>query len=173
MVLVILDLDGTLCSISREEWTNAPPPDMVFRERFIYRRPFLDTFLDTLMTFHQVAVWTCKRQEYAEEVVRFLFGDRFDKLVFVHYQQHIDRSNRAAWVKPLDRVRREYGYSESEMLLVDDTPSKAGEYQHCLLVSPTFNETAAQKGDTWLLQALGAINDYADASGVESEPRET
>lgn len=164
-MLVILDMDGTLCHIHRSRLPGPREPDFCHNGRYVYVRPFLDTFLDEIFSHYDVAMWTCQTEHNARKIIEYLLGAYVHRLQFAYYQRHVDkrgtgdRSSRG-WVKPIDKVLRNYNLRAHEVVLIDDSPHKAGEYaDRCLLTAPTYDP---HRGDTWLVAAITILAELHD-----------
>ncbi len=142
-MLLILDLDETLIHA-----TTAPlrkPPDFVFDEFLIYRRPHLDRFLAFAEEHFSVAVWTSSSPDYAAEIVRNIFPAP-DRLEFLWARDRCtprwDWSvGEVDWLKPLQKVKR-LGIPLEEMIAVDDSPEKyIRNYGNLVRVAPFVGDT--------------------------------
>lgn len=135
--LLILDLDETLIHATTEpkdtKWNYDLPPYKV------YKRPFLDKFLDEVKKMYQVAVWSSATDDYVAKIVELIFPSDYP-LVFVWgrskctqqfdhqsiddlgYSDHVNHLN---YSKILKKVKGK-GYARIEdILIVDDTPRKS------------------------------------------------
>ena len=106
--LLILDLDETL--IHASESSLATPHDFEVGPYFVYKRPGLAQFLETVNKHFELAVWTSSTKSYAEPIVENIFPPnvslsfvwsrerctwRFDPEFFDH-----------EWTKNLAKVKR-------------------------------------------------------------------
>jgi TFIIF-interacting CTD phosphatase-like protein len=74
--LLVLDLDGTLVHSEFQRRTYQQHDFSLFNEEiFVYKRPYLDYFVSTILEWFDVAVWTASGCEYAAEIVRHVFPD--------------------------------------------------------------------------------------------------
>ncbi len=129
--LVILDLDETLIygtsdKLDRDE-------DFKVFDYYVYKRPFLDQFLNELNNFFKIAIWSSAGDEYVQSVteqirpkdVNFEFIWSRDKAV---YQKNMneagDYESHYHYVKPLKKVKK-LGYDLSQVLIIDDSPHKS------------------------------------------------
>ena len=124
--LLILDLDETL--IYATERCLDRKPDFLVGEYFVYKRPYLDTFLQTCFDRFDVAVWTSSTSDYATEVVTEIFTAPQD-LVFVWARDRCTRGFDPEFYeyyyrKTLKKVKRRKGYALESIIAVDDTPQK-------------------------------------------------
>ena len=142
--LVILDLNGTLCTTDYQNQTYGNlklEPDFNVYRKFVYLRPFIDTFLDHLFANFDVAVWTCNSQRYATGLAKEVFRHYFPQLKFVWDQTDstplIEGSDE--WVKDLRKVWERFPqYDSKTTVLVDDSPTKAGLYPNNLIQITTY-----------------------------------
>jgi len=123
--LLILDLDETLVWATREA-SEAPFDFRVFGY-YVTKRPHLQTFLENVFLWFDVAVWTSSGEHYASAVVAELFGDP-SKLLFVwsssRCTERIDRDSGEQYnLKDLKKVKR-MGFTLTRSLMIDDSPEK-------------------------------------------------
>jgi len=132
--LLILDLDETLIFASETMLDRAP--DFQAYNYHVYRRPYLQEFLDSVRLSFDLAVWSSASDAYVSLVVENLFGDAFD-LQFVWGRSRatlrrgsidddgyiLDPWDHMHYLKPLSKVKR-MGWPLERVLIVDDTPEK-------------------------------------------------
>lgn len=134
--LVILDLDETLVHATTEppssNWDFEVPPYKVFK------RPFLDEFLDNLKEHYQVAVWSSAGDEYVDQIVAQIFPENYP-LKFVWGRTRCTRMidyesvdqygysnfDHLHYAKVLKKVKKAGFALIEDILIVDDTPRKA------------------------------------------------
>jgi RNA polymerase II subunit A small phosphatase-like protein len=124
-MLLILDLDETLVH-ARHEPLQIEPHFSV-GPYAVYRRPFLNEFINFCRENFEVAVWTSSSEDYAVEIVKQVFGSDYP-LSFVWARNRctvgIDANEYAyQWGKNLRKVKKK-GYSLERVLAIDDTPEK-------------------------------------------------
>jgi carboxy-terminal domain RNA polymerase II polypeptide A small phosphatase len=132
-ILLVLDLDETLV-YAREQPLDRPA-DFVVYGYHVYRRPHLDTFLQSCMEHFEVGVWSSASDAYVEDVVREIFPDQ-SALHFVWGRSRAsfrriitdggyfsDPWNHQHYTKPLAKLKR-FGWRLERILIVDDTPEK-------------------------------------------------
>jgi len=124
--LLILDLDETLL------WASEDQPEKGYDFRafpyFVTKRPHLDVFLEAVLAWFDLAVWTSSGEDYAKATVSKLFEDP-SSLNFVwassRCTQAYDQDTLEAYaLKDLKKVKRK-GYPLERVLLIDDSPEKA------------------------------------------------
>jgi TFIIF-interacting CTD phosphatase-like protein len=136
--LLILDLDETL--IHASENLLGRSADFEVGRFYVYKRPHVDQFLETCLSWFDVAVWTSSSPVYARGIVRNLFPDP-SHLSFVWASNRCSRIYNVEtcehyWRKNLKKVRRK-GYAKEAVIAVDDTPQKWEQsYGNLIRVSP-------------------------------------
>jgi len=136
--LLILDLDETLVYGTETPLTRSA--DFRVDPFYLYKRPFLDCFLNTCLQWFEVAIWTSSSPDYATAVVAEIFADP-DVLAFMwasnrctlaynsELREHYSR-------KTLKKVKRK-GYPLESIIVIDDTPKKWEQsYGNLIRVSP-------------------------------------
>jgi RNA polymerase II subunit A small phosphatase-like protein len=136
-ILLILDLDETL--IHASEGPLDRPADFRVFGYYVYKRPHLDAFLRECSRHFALAVWSSASDDYVEAVVQriippeiplqFVWGRSrctycFDAAAF-ESGGHADAHSHYNYLKVLKKVKKR-GYSLRRVLIVDDTPHKAG-----------------------------------------------
>jgi RNA polymerase II subunit A small phosphatase-like protein len=141
--LLILDLDETLVWATREA-SEAPHDFRVFGY-YVTKRPHLQTFLDRVFSWFDVAVWTSSGEHYASAVVTVIFENP-SRLLFVwcasRCTERIDRETGEQYnLKDLKKVKRK-GFPLERMLVIDDSPEKIGrQYGNHLRLHPFEGDT--------------------------------
>lgn len=122
--LLILDLDETLIRATEEPLDY--PCDFILAAYAVYKRPFLNEFLDTVLEWFDVAVWS-SAPSYVQGVTERLFMN-LGTLRFAWSNERCTRRYdpellEEYWVKDLRKVRRA-GYALERVVVLDDTPAK-------------------------------------------------
>ena len=142
MKLLVLDLDETL--IYSVEARLDRDPDFVTGPYFVYKRPGVDRFIESVSRLFQLAVWTSSSSLYADSVVSNLFANHSD-LAFVWSRDRCTPSfdpatYRHDFAKNLNKVKK-LGYDLRDVVMVDDTPTKlARHYGNLVRVKPYQGE---------------------------------
>ncbi|GLC32954.1 hypothetical protein PLESTB_000387200 [Pleodorina starrii] len=114
---LVLDLDGTL--IASEDEPHAPVPFdyCVDEERFVWLRPGLRRFLDSVRPHFEVVLFTAAGESWATSALQRIDPDRtiFDSRL---YRDHTVSSDDWPWVKDLSRLGRDL----ARVVIVDDNP---------------------------------------------------
>ncbi|MCP4291016.1 MAG: HAD family hydrolase [bacterium] len=122
--LLVLDLDETLVYSTK----RALPcrHDFECCEYLVYKRPFVDRFIESMALHYDLAVWTSSSSDYADCIKTGIFAK-----VFLNFLWSRDKCTRRYdselqghyWVKNLKKVKRS-GYDLERVLFVDNTPQK-------------------------------------------------
>ncbi|MFH1845285.1 MAG: HAD family hydrolase [bacterium] len=162
--ILVLDLDETLIHASRRPL--ARDPDFCVFDYFIYKRPHVDVFLRTCLSWFQVGVWSSSGTRYAAAVAENLF-EHPSELAFCWAQDRcITRfhwqTGENSYLKPIKKLQRK-GYAKEKILYVDDSPEKLiRSYGNAIYVR-TFD--GIDEGDNELelllryLKFLGPVDD--------------
>ncbi len=134
--LLILDLDETLIHATAQELERKA--DFGVFDYHVYKRPFLDEFLQQVSQEFLLAVWSSASDDYVMEVVKNIFPSDM-KLEFVWgrsratFRRRLRTDNLGYfadnpeshyhYTKPLQKLKRK-GYNLNRILIVDDTPRK-------------------------------------------------
>ena len=128
--LLILDVDETLVYGCEEALVDRVGGFRVGRF-FVYRRPYLASFLESVGSVFDLAVWSSALARYVSGVVGAVFDD-VSRLKFVWAadrctpRYHPELQERF-YLKNLKKVRR-LGYSLERVLMVDDSPEKLSQH---------------------------------------------
>ncbi|KAG6779285.1 hypothetical protein POTOM_015658 [Populus tomentosa] len=139
--LLILDINGVLVDIV------SPPPkghiaDIKIAKKAVFRRPFCFDFLKFCFERFEVGVWSSRTRKNVDRVVEFVMGDMKKKLLFCwdlskctatqfctlenKHKPLVFKELRRIWEKDDYELPWEKGdYSESNTMLLDDSPYKA------------------------------------------------
>lgn len=151
--LLILDIDETLIYASKEELGYKT--SFKLGKYFIYKRPFLEEFINEVSKDFKLAVWSSATDDYVHEVVdklkpldarlEFVWArsrckEKFKSQVDEYGYYDPDPRNHYYFVKPLKKVKRK-GYELERILIIDDTVSKSEEnYGNVIYPTPFYGE---------------------------------
>lgn len=142
--LLILDIDETLIYASEKPLSRNS--DFVVGNRyFVYKRPFVESFLKWCFENFEVAVWTSATDDYAAEIVAEIFPQSETELSFLWSRQRCTQSfdfesGETVWEKKLTKLRRR-NYKLENVIVVDDMPQMWREsYGNLVRVKPYFGE---------------------------------
>ncbi len=140
--LLILDLDETL--IFAEETPLERKEDFRAGQFFVYKRPYLQEFIEFCLEHFEVAVWTSSTKNYATVIVENIFPNPVE-LVFFWARERCTMSfdfdeYQHFHEKKMHKVRRQ-GYDLSKVIVVDDSPEKwLNSYGNLVRVKPFFGD---------------------------------
>lgn len=122
--LLILDLDETLIYAAEEKLERES--DFKVGQYFVYRRPFLESFLDFCFEQFEVAVWTTATKAYAEEILKTILKEN-QKLQFLWTRERCtqvfdEEAREHFFVKRMSKLRRR-GLRLESVIVVDDSPN--------------------------------------------------
>jgi len=136
--LLILDLDETL--IRGTETRLHRDPDFRVEPFLLYKRPHLDTFLETVAKDFALALWSSGTADYVEGIAaaleRYVPGWEFvwarDRCV----RRMNPETQEVEFFKDLRKVKRR-GFDLRRVLVVEDTPQKISRnYGNAVYVRP-------------------------------------
>jgi carboxy-terminal domain RNA polymerase II polypeptide A small phosphatase len=167
--LLILDLDETLIHSCLSD--RGRPSDLNIYDYFVYKRPYLNTFLQEMFKYYKIAVWSTGSDDYVNLIVnaikpedcnfKFIWGRTHCK--YCNAETILKTTANIAgidYVKPLKKVKRK-GYSLERMLIVDDSPYKlADNYGNAIYIKPYMGEL----DDLELLKLTQYLKSIADIS---------
>lgn len=136
--LLVLDLDETL--LHSCEGVFEREPDFYACSYGVYLRPFIDGFLRWVSEWYELAIWTSAGEDYAKEIVHYLFSNPND-LKFVWASNRCTRiyncdTGEQLLIKDFCKIKR-LGYDLNRVLVVDDSPEKhCRNYGNLIRVSP-------------------------------------
>lgn len=124
-LLLILDLDETLIFSTKNKISKQE--DSTIDEYFVYKRPGLDLFLNTILIDFEIAVWTSSTEDYAEEVINKIFPKDYP-LSFVYGRTKCTptfmcEQNNYTYSKNLKKLKSK-NYNLEKILIIDDSPEK-------------------------------------------------
>ena len=140
--LLILDIDETLLFATEKPLPHSS--DYVVGPYSVYKRPYVDQFLEAAAELFDLAVWTSSGEDYATRVIRPLFPNP-EVLQFVWSRDRCTRrfnheTQEEYWIKDLKKAVRA-GFSLEQILVIDDSPEKLQRhYGNFIRVSPFAGE---------------------------------
>lgn len=165
--LLILDLDETLVFASETALERAA--DLRIAGYHVYKRPHLDTFLAFAFARFRVGVWTSSGRLYAEPLVGELMADHSVEFIWSALRCSIARdwdTGGHTTQKRLSKLKK-LGFNLSEMIGIDDTPSKyAMNYGNLVRVSEWTGDLEDDELSQ-LIRYLGALRNVPDVRSVE------
>ncbi|MDD9945544.1 MAG: HAD family hydrolase [Myxococcales bacterium] len=141
-LLVVLDLDETLIYASETELAHRP--DFAAGSYSVYKRPFLDEFLEQALASYDVAIWTSSTAPYALAIAAELVHD-IASFKFIWARDRCTarmdpETQECEFTKNLAKLRRR-GFSLERTIVVDDSPEKhRRNYGNLVRVTPFFGD---------------------------------
>ena len=164
--LLILDIDETL--IHASETALDDKPDFKTEDYYVYKRPYVDEFLDYCLENFKVAIWTTAGNLFARIVVQELFKQPEDlefvwseeKCTMVYNHQLYEHQH----LKNLAKIKKK-GFDLEHVIMVDDTPSKLQKNYGNLV---RINEYIGDKNDTELLKLIKYLDDLKSVENIRA-----
>jgi len=136
-LLLILDIDETLIHATSKEISHLDFDFKVFNY-FVYKRPYLDDFLQFAFENFKVAFWSSASDDYVEIIVNTLIESKFSpefiwgqkrctpirkELIDDYGYYQSDGFAHYLYTKQLKKIRKK-GFRLERAIIIDDTPSK-------------------------------------------------
>lgn len=175
-LLIILDIDETLVYASTEQLDYSHDFDTGFYK--IYKRPFLDDFLDLVFENFHVGFWSSASNGYVKKVVENLIGEEFHpKFVWARsrctffirgsVKEKNSRESHFNYVKKLSKVEKKFGNKPNRMLIIDDTPHKAMHNMENAIIPKSWTGNRDDDELSKLANYLLKIKDVPDVRQIE------
>ena len=123
--LLILDIDETLVYSTEKALDRTC--DFRIEQYFVYKRPYLEKFLNICAENYDIAIWTSSSKLYAEAILAEIMPSNLElKFVFSREQCTLrfnELDFKYSYTKNLKKVKKR-GYKLENILMVDDTPRK-------------------------------------------------
>ena len=167
--LLILDLDETLIHSSSKELGR--PCDFKVFTFFVYKRPYLDTFLKEAFSNYKVAIWSTGSDDYVDLLAKEILPEGF-QFEFVWGRnrctarrmsaENVDFGysdpGRVDYTKTIKKLRNK-GFYRERILIVDDSPHKVSDnYGNAIYVS----EFTGNENDDELIKLSEYLSKIAD-----------
>jgi len=143
--LLVLDMNGLLVETLHlaDKRPKDPPPDgKTSNNKFVYKRPFCNQFIEFCFQNFVVGIWSSAQQQNVDKLVDLIFGDLKEKLLFCWYQTDCtdtglrlpENRRKPFFLKELSKLWNkvkpdlpweEGQYGPSNTLMIDDSPYKA------------------------------------------------
>jgi TFIIF-interacting CTD phosphatase-like protein len=123
--LLILDIDETLIYGTETELHR--PADFCVGPYYVYRRPHLAEFLNSVGQWYELALWSSATIDYVSQIAHEIRPERCE-WTFVWGRDRCTRRMHpelmeTIFIKDLKKVKR-LGYDVRRVLVVDDSPEK-------------------------------------------------
>ncbi len=174
---VVLDLDETLVCAQHKMFqceTNVEPFAM-FENYQIYKRPYVDLFLETVFKCYNVYIFTAAQKSYADYVLKCLLKSETQKPIRVLTSRDVWRMKRRDGlmssygddrikIKPLKKLHINF----QRTVMLDDTASCFSHNVRNGILVKEFDNPKLQQDDTELLMLLKILQDLADCNDVRN-----
>lgn len=112
---IVLDLDNTLIYSSTKKLDKLTNGLKINDKFYVYKRPYLDLFLQTLSEFCELALYTSATQDYADTILNFI-----DKKNLIHkkFYRHDCVFSKNKYFKDVMR----FDQNNEKLLIIDDDP---------------------------------------------------
>ncbi len=165
-ILLVLDLDETL--IHATERKLEIDFDFQYADYFIYRRPHLEWFLESMSADFKLAVWSSADDKYVEEIVERIKPPSI-KFEFVWGRTRCTTKrdyelDEYVHEKRLKKVKKQ-GFSIEQILMVDDSPEKTKDNYGNAIYVTAFE---GKQNDTELKTLAEYLNSIKSTSNVRS-----
>ncbi len=161
---LILDIDETL--VHATENSLGRNCDFETDLYMVYKRPYVDTFLEYCFENFNVAIWTSAGEEFAQSIVKALISNHGTPDFVWSHKRCTPRLNPNTFetipVKNLDKVKKK-GYHLDHTIMIDDTPEKLqNHYGNLIRVNPYLG----QAEDRELEQLVQYLDDLKTVSNI-------
>jgi len=176
--LLILDIDETLVFASPDELPLKA--DFVVFDYYVYKRPYLDEFLNELKDDFLIALWSSASDDYVNEIAaQIIPPDIKPEFVWGRsrctYRRNIqidesgyygDGFMHYHYIKPLKKLKRK-GYQLERILIVDDSPHKSKNNYGNAIYPREFNGDMNDNELKFLSQYLKKLKDALNVRQIE------
>jgi len=114
-ITLILDLDNTLIFSSVNKIENAKNYAIMDNKFYVYKRPHLDIFLNTLSQLCDIYIYTAATKEYADKIIDYI--DK-NKIISNRFYRHDCLNMSNVYYKDVSR----YNFEEKKLIIIDDSP---------------------------------------------------
>ena len=164
--LLILDVDKTLIYATKQPLNRTA--DFTVFDYHVYRRPHLDTFIERVSKWFDIAIWSSAGNHYVQSIIRNLNLTTDLQFVWSRNEATAKRQlndfyetgadTEYYYVKRLKKVKRK-GYQLERILIVDDSPHKSQlNYGNAIYPKPYLGALE----DDELLKLLVYLNSIKD-----------
>ena len=133
---------------------------------FIFKRPYLESFLARMSTIYQLAVWSSADYQYVKDIVNQIKPENIN-FEFIWgrsrctYRRDIDL-DQFNWEKRLKKIRK-FGFELESTIIVDDTQEKCKDnYGNAIYI----NEFKGDPRDLELVKLTDYLIQLSDVENV-------
>lgn len=162
--LLILDLDETLIHATKE--VKEFPHDFTYHPYYVYTRPYLTDFLESVSSTYHLAIWSSADDQYVNDIVNQIKPENIN-FEFIWgrsrctYRRDIDL-DQFNWEKRLKKIKK-FGFRLESTIIVDDTQEKCKDnYGNAIYI----NEFNGDPSDTELIKLKEYLIQLSDVENV-------
>lgn len=177
--LLVLDIDETFIFATTQ--TLSTGAEVKVFHYHVYKRPFLEAFLEAVKEDFLLAIWSSASDDYVAAIVEQIIPKNIP-LEFAwgrsrcSYQRnwqiedcghyHSNNSTHYHYVKPLKKLKKK-GYRLERILIVDDSPHKSKRnYGNAIYPTPFLGDST-DKELPLLAQYLKTLKDMSNVRRIE------
>jgi len=112
---VILDLDSTLIYSSLAKIDNIKDYILLNKQLFVYKRPYLNKFLNEISQYCDLTIYTSASKDYADQIINFIDKNRV--ITQRYYRNHCVKKN-DLHIKDVSK----FSLDEKKLVIIDDFP---------------------------------------------------
>ena len=165
-ILLILDLDETLIHATEKKLDI--DFDFQYADYFIYKRPYLNSFFETISEDFTIAVWSSADDKYVEGIVEKIKPKNIDfEFIWGRTRCTTKRNyelDEYVHEKRLKKVKK-LGFSIEQILMVDDSPEKTKDNYGNAIYVTAFE---GKQNDIELKKLAAYLISIKDSSNVRS-----
>eukprot|EP00347_Sterkiella_histriomuscorum_P016946 403351246 len=152
--IIVVDLDLTLIYTTIFKPENDQDAIVINKSEsslpiYVYKRPYLDTFLKDLSKMGQISIFTAGTQEYADPII-----DEIDPQGLIkgrYYREHCKLDKHGNQLKPMEIITKNL----KKLVIIEDQKIIKEKYPKNTILVPEF--TNNNKKDKALLQVLNVL----------------
>ncbi len=167
-ILLVLDLDETL--IHATEHKLEIDFDFQYADYFIYRRPNLEWFLESMSVNFKLAIWSSADDKYVKEIVKKIKPENIEfEFVWGRTRCTTKRDyqlDEYVHEKRLKKVKKK-GFSIERILMIDDSPEKTKDNYGNAVYVTAFEGDQTDSELKILAEYLNSIKDSKNVRSFE------
>ncbi len=137
-ILLILDVDETLIHATEKKLTI--PHDFEYADYFVYKRPFLNEFLELANQHFKLAIWSSADDTYVNAIVETIRPEHINfEFVWARSRCTVRRDydlDRYVREKRLKKIKKQ-DFTLERALIVDDSPEKTKDnFGNAIYINP-------------------------------------
>ena len=191
---IILDLDETLINANYIEDFDTEEYKRIYRETLsksknpfefkvmqeyyiVFKRPYLDEFLDYIFKNFNVSVWTAASKDYALWIIKnYIIKDTNRKLDFIFFSYHCTYSHKESeskGSKDLSLLWKDFqlsNYNENNTIIIDDNSEVYNIQMERVIPAIEFNIFNYNlENDKFLRDIIPILEEYKNMKGIPND----